>query len=106
MGNKTRTAMKKVLFSLVVLFFCAGSAFAQKKGEVIEVKDPEIDALIAKRADLYAMPREEKGYRVELFRGPEMEAIIEMLNRYFRLSPDAESLLNHLVLDYTPLFET
>lgn len=101
MENKTSTAMKKVLFSLAVLFFCAGGAFAQKKGEVIEVKDPEIDALIAKRADLYAMPREEKGYRVELYRGPEREAYIEMRNRYRSLYPDGESHLHYEAPDFS-----
>ena len=93
--------MKKLLISIVVLLFAAGSLFAQERGTVEVIKDPEIDALIAKRADLYANPREVKGYRVQLYSGPEREVYIDMRNRYRTLYPEGVSHLQYEAPDFS-----
>lgn len=93
-GNDNFCGMKKLLVSAVVLLLGAGSLFAQERGKVEEVKDPEIDALIAKRAALYSEPHDIKGYRVQLYNGSDRETYIEMRNRYRILYPEGESHLN------------
>lgn len=85
---------------MIVLLLCAGSLFAQE-GKIEVIKDPEIDALIAKRADLYARPHEVKGYRVQLYRGSQREAYIEMRNRYRTLYPQGESHLHYQAPDFS-----
>src|SRR3546814_8454704 len=86
--------MKRSLLTCVVFLLGAGSLFAQERGRVEEIKDPEIDALIAKRSDLYTRPHELKGYRVELYSGPEREAYIDMRNKYRTLYTPGETHLH------------
>lgn len=86
---------------MTVLLLAAGSLSAQERGKIEEIKDPEIDALIAKRAELYARPREVKGYRVQLYSGSERETYIEMRNRYRLLYPDGTSHLHYQAPEFS-----
>lgn len=85
---------------MIALLLSASSLLAQERGKVEEIKDPEIDALIARRAELYTQPREEKGYRVEIYSGPEREAYIEMRNKYRSLYPQIETHLQYVEPDF------
>lgn len=87
--------MKRIFLPAIALLFCAGGLFAQERGKVEEVKDPEIDALIAKRTALYAGPREVQGYRIQLYNGPDRQMYIQMKQKYRSLYPEGESYLKY-----------
>ncbi|HYH55026.1 MAG TPA: SPOR domain-containing protein [Anseongella sp.] len=84
-----------MLLSTVILLFCASGLLAQERGKVEEAKDPEIDALIAKRTALFAGPREVRGYRVQLYSGPDRQVYIQMKQKYRNLYPQGASYLKY-----------
>ncbi len=83
-------------FLFCILFF--QFAFAQKKGEVKEFKDPLIDSLIAKRIELntkrptIANPTTPvifngMGYRVQVFYGSDRKEVFNQQTRFRALYP-------------------
>lgn len=92
--------MKRTFLLAAFLIVGAGGLFAQEKGTIEEIKDPEIDALIAKRTALYAGPREVKGYRVRLYSGDDRQAYIQMKQKYQTLYPQGSSYLKYVAPDF------
>lgn len=102
--------MKKLLLFFVFCFFLA-PAFAQTKGQVIEVKDPLIDSLIAKRIALNAvkptttnpatkiiMPN--MGYRVQVFYGLDRRVAFNEQSRFKTLFPNLKSYISYKEPNY------
>lgn len=76
----------KITITFILSFLLFKASFAQR-GEVIVIKDPLIDSLIAKRSEVYKAPGEVKigkpivssyGYRVQVFYGSDRR---EMFNQ-------------------------
>ena len=124
--------MKKVFLSLgsLIAFLWAGSAFGQQPGKVEVIKDPQIDALIARRAELSksASRSGAAGFRVQIFSSidrktayeeqrkfrashPSIRSYISYVEPYYKLRVgdfrtrlEAEKLINKLKRSYEGLF--
>ena len=91
----------KILYTLIFSFFFINIAFAQK-GEVVVIKDPLIDSLIAKRVDVYRTSGEVKigkpivssyGYRVQIFYGSDRREVFNQQARFRTLYPRLNTYL-------------
>jgi len=80
----------KIICSFILLSFIGVQAFAQR-GEVVVVKDPLIDSLIAKRMEVYKTAGEVKvnapivsgyGYRVQVFYGSDRREVFNQQARF------------------------
>ena len=92
--------MKIALTFIFSLFFFT-ACFAQK-GEVTVIKDPLIDSLIAKRAEVYKTTGEVKignpivsayGYRVQIFYGSDRREVFNQQARFKNLYPKFNTYL-------------
>ena len=124
--------MKNVclLIGSLILFLFSGGAFAQQRGKVEVIKDPQIDSLIARRA---ALSRSSKnsvayGFRVQVFSStdrkkayaeqakfkssyPTIHSYISYAEPYYKLRVgdfrtrlEAEKLISKLKRNYEGLF--
>ena len=91
----------KIFYTLIFSFFFINIAFAQK-GEVLVIKDPLIDSLIAKRVDVYRTSGEVKigkpivssyGYRVQIFYGSDRREVFNQQARFRTLYPRLNTYL-------------
>ncbi|TCO29156.1 sporulation related protein [Pedobacter psychrotolerans] len=91
----------KILYTLIFSFFFINIALAQK-GEVVVIKDPLIDSLIAKRVDVYRTSGEVKigkpivssyGYRVQIFYGSDRREVFNQQARFKTLYPRLNTYL-------------
>lgn len=91
----------KIFYTLIFSFFFINIAFAQK-GEVVVIKDPLIDSLIAKRVDVYRTSGEVKigkpivssyGYRVQIFYGSDRREVFNQQARFKTLYPRLNTYL-------------
>ena len=125
--------MKKVFLSVgfLIAFLFAGGAFAQQPGKVEVIKDPQIDSLIARRAQLIKASRRSSvasGFRVQIFSStdrktvyaeqtkfkasyPSIRSYISYSEPYYKLRVgdfrnrlEAEKLINQLKRKYEGLF--
>lgn len=102
--------MNKIYLFLICLLSLQ-FAFAQKKGEVIEIKDPLIDSLIAKRIELntkkptVANPSTPvifngMGYRVQVFYGSDRKEVFNQQARFKALYPRIMSYITYREPNY------
>jgi len=124
--------MKKVclLIGSLIVFLFADGAFAQQRGKVEVIKDPQIDVLIARRAALSKSSQNSvaNGYRVQIFSStdrkkvyaeqtkfkstyPTIRSYVSYAEPYyklrvgdFRTKLEAEKLVNKLRRSYEGLF--
>lgn len=102
--------MKKIYLSLVFLLFIK-LAVGQTKGQVIEVKDPLIDSLIAKRIELNAAKPtttnpatktivSDMGYRVQVFYGLDRREAFNQQNKFKSLYPNLRTYITYKEPNY------
>ncbi len=123
----------KLISVFCFAFFLCQDTFAQRKGKVEVIKDPQIDSLIAKRAELNKSANPGSavsitGFRVQIFSGPDrtkayaeqarFKTLYPAIKTYisytqpnykvragdFRGKPEAEKLMNELKKHYSNLF--
>lgn len=91
----------KIFYTLIFSLLLFKTSFAQK-GEVIVIKDPLIDSLIAKRLEVYKTPGEVKtgkpivsayGYRVQIFYGSDRREVFNEQARFKGLYPKLNTYL-------------
>lgn len=91
----------KIFYSIIFCLFLFKASFAQK-GEVIVIKDPLIDSLIAKRMAVYKTAGEVKpgkpivssfGYRVQIFYGSDRREVFNQQARFKSLYPKLNTYL-------------
>ncbi|KLT65028.1 SPOR domain-containing protein [Pedobacter sp. BMA] len=91
----------KIILSTIFCLFLFNASFAQK-GEVTVIKDPLIDSLIAKRAEVYRTTAEVKsgkpvvsayGYRVQVFYGSDRREVFNQQARFKSLYPKLNTYL-------------
>ncbi|OWK69578.1 preprotein translocase [Pedobacter sp. AJM] len=91
----------KIFYTLIFSLFFFNMAFAQK-GEVVVIKDPLIDSLIAKRIQVYRTSGEVKtgkpivssyGYRVQIFYGSDRREVFNQQARFKTLYPKLNTYL-------------
>jgi hypothetical protein len=101
--------MKVILTTIVVLFSYV--AFAQTKGEVIVVKDPLIDSLIAKRIELNkAKPTvnnptspaivSSMGYRVQIYYGADRREVFSQQAKFKAAYPKLNTYITYKEPNY------
>jgi hypothetical protein len=94
------------IFSLMGL-----AVFAQTKGVVTVVKDPKIDSLIAKRAELNKKEADitirangpivsQMGYRVQIYYGSDRRAVYREQAKFASLYPDLISYITYREPNY------
>ncbi|NEU08762.1 SPOR domain-containing protein [Flavihumibacter sp. R14] len=124
--------MKNVclLIGSLILFLFSGGAFAQQRGKVEVIKDPQIDSLIARRAALSKSSKKSVayGFRVQVFSStdrkrayaeqtkfktsyPTIRSYISYAEPYYKLRVgdfrtrlEAEKLISKLKSSYEGLF--
>lgn len=123
----------KPVIGFILIIFCCHSASAQKKGEVVVLKDPQIDSLIARRLELSRGVSIGKsvsfsGFRIQIFSGldrqqanseqsnfksryPNITSYISYTQPYYRLRVgdfrtrlEAEKFMNELKKYYSSMF--
>ncbi|QIL39927.1 SPOR domain-containing protein [Pedobacter sp. HDW13] len=91
----------KIFYTLIFSLLLFKTSFAQK-GEVIVIKDPLIDSLIAKRLEVYKTSGEVKtgkpivsayGYRVQIFYGSDRREVFNEQARFKGLYPKLNTYL-------------
>ena len=91
----------KITLTFIFILFLFTASFAQK-GEVIVIKDPLIDSLIAKRSAVYKTTGEVKvgkpivssyGYRVQVFYGSDRREVFSQQARFKSLYPKFNTYL-------------
>lgn len=103
-----------IMMRVYLFFVCLLSfqyAFAQKKGEVIEIKDPLIDSLIAKRIELNTKRPSVSnpsapaifngmGYRVQVFYGSDRKEVFNEQARFRALYPRTMTYMSYTEPNY------
>ena len=91
--------MKRVFLSIgfLITFLIAGGAFAQQRGKVEVIKDPQIDSLIARRA---ALIRSSKiagatGFRVQIFSSTDRKTVYSEQTKFKALYPAIRSYISY-----------
>ncbi len=101
--------MNRLLF--LVLFFFSHQALAQTKGEVIVVKNPLIDSLIAKRIELNKVKPTttnpgssavfpSMGYRVQIYYGSDRREVFAEQNRFKASYPKLNTYITYKEPNY------
>ncbi len=96
---------------LVLFFFSSYQAFAQIKGEVIVVKDPFIDSLIAKRIELNkvnptttnptsSVVYPSVGYRVQIHYGSNRKVVFSEQSRFKSTYPKLNTYITYKEPNY------
>lgn len=99
------------IYLLLICLLSTHFAFAQKKGEVIEIKDPLIDSLIAKRIELNTKKPTVSnpstpvifngmGYRVQVFYGSDRKEVFNQQARFKALYPRIMSYITYREPNY------
>lgn len=99
------------IYLLFVLFICVSQSFAQKRGEVTEIKDPLIDSLIAKRIELNTKKPtvtnpvspaifNGMGYRVQVFYGSDRKEAFNEQNRFKTIYPSTRTYITYKEPNY------
>jgi len=98
----------KYLFTFIACLLLFKTSFAQK-GEVIVIKDPLIDSLIAKRIEVYKASGEVKpnkaivsayGYRVQIFYGSDRREIFSQQARFKGSFPKLNTYISYKEPNY------
>lgn len=94
----------------IILLLGASTCFAQDRGSVIEVKDPEIDSLIARRIFLnrsdnnYTSNNTKAlvlyGYRVQVFFGSDRKAAHNLQAKFKNLYPEFDCYITYTQPNY------
>lgn len=103
-------SMRKLLLFILILLI-GNVSFAQKKGVVIEIKDPLIDSLIAKRIELnikrptVSNPTTPAifngmGYRVQVFYGSDRKEVFSQQAKFRALYPRIMSYITYREPNY------
>jgi hypothetical protein len=101
--------MKLIFTCILSLIGIAG--FAQTKGTVTEVKDPRIDSLILKRAELNKKDADitirangpivsQMGYRVQIYYGSDRRAVYKEQARFASLHPNLITYITYREPNY------
>lgn len=92
--------MKAAVFTL--FFFASLPAFAQKQGVVEEIKDPQIDSLIAWRTSASGENAfgALNGYRVQFFSGANRKEAYDQQSRFQALFPDMRTYISYVEPNY------
>jgi hypothetical protein len=101
--------MKLIFTCILSLIGIAG--FAQTKGTVTVVKDPRIDSLILKRAELNKKDADitirangpivsQMGYRVQIYYGSDRRAVYKEQARFASLHPDLVTYITYREPNY------
>lgn len=97
---------------IAALFFCISfSSLAQTRGQVIVVKDPMIDSLIAKRIALSISTPEsdsgkqgpmvsQMGYRVQVFYGSDRRQVFTEQGKFNSLYPEINTYISYKEPNY------
>ncbi len=96
---------------LLLFFFCSYQALAQTKGEVIVVKDPLIDSLIAKRIELNKerptttnptsnVVYPSVGYRVQIYYGSDRREVFATQTRFKGSYPKLNTYITYKEPNY------
>ena len=95
---------------LTLLLIGVFSSFAQNRGSVLEVKDPEIDSLIARRlylnrnANNYTSNNSKAlvlyGYRVQVFFGSDRKGAYSLQAKFKDLYPEFDSYITYTQPNY------
>ncbi|HVV55328.1 MAG TPA: SPOR domain-containing protein [Mucilaginibacter sp.] len=88
-------AILRITGCFFFVIFLAGSAFAQTRGKVEVIKDPRVDSLIAKRADLeHSLGIDQvMGFRVQIFTGSNRKNAYDAQARFQQQFPDIRSYI-------------
>ncbi|WP_421942324.1 SPOR domain-containing protein [Pedobacter sp.] len=98
----------KYVFTFIGCLLLSVAAFAQK-GEVIVIKDPLIDSLIARRAEVYRTTGEVKpnkpivsayGYRVQVFYGSDRREVFNQQARFKSSYPKLNTYITYKEPNY------
>jgi len=91
------TLVHKIITSLALCLLFAGAASAQTRGKVEVVKDPRIDTLIAKRAELNKSigVGQLMGFRVQLYSGSVRRDAYNLQARFQQDFPDIRAYVNY-----------
>ena len=99
------------IYLLFIFLVSLNQSFAQKKGEVTEIKDPLIDSLIAKRIELNTKnPTTTNpvspaifngmGYRVQIFYGSDRREVFSEQSRFQTLYPSIRAYITYKEPNY------
>jgi hypothetical protein len=100
----------KLIFTCILSLIGIAS-FAQTKGTVTEVKDPRIDSLILKRAELNKKDADitirangpivsQMGYRVQIYYGSDRRAVYKEQARFASLHPNLITYITYREPNY------
>ena len=83
--------------SLVLFLFSGGAAFAQQRGKVEVIKDPQIDVLIARRAALSKSSQSSvaEGYRVQIFSSTDRKRAYAEQTKFKAAYPTIRSYISY-----------
>lgn len=94
----------RIVFFVAVCMMC-GSAFAQQKGRVEVIKDPQIDSLIARRLELSRSVNNGsalfvQGFRVQIFSGSDRKQAYAVQSRFRATHPGINAYVSYTQPDY------
>ena len=100
----------KLFFTFIICYFSVAS-FAQKRGEVTVIKDPQIDSLIERRIMLNKMAApsgghkaegivSSTGYRVQIFYGSDRKQVFIEQNRFKATYPKVNTYITYKEPNY------
>ncbi|RZA02351.1 MAG: SPOR domain-containing protein [Sphingobacteriaceae bacterium] len=97
------TSVYKAIFSCIAgcVFFMPIFTFAQERGKVEVIKDSRIDTLIAKRFNLKSpaaakvVPYSSRGYRVQIYSGPNRTAAYEAQAKFQSKYPGQRTYITY-----------
>jgi hypothetical protein len=101
---------KKNIAFIILLFNVCGTCFAQNRGSVVEIKNSEIDSLIARRLFLNQSGNNHTinnskslviyGYRVQVFFGSDRKAAYNQQVNFKDLYPEFNSYITYTEPNY------
>jgi len=108
-GNLLKIMMR--IYLLFIFLFCTQLSFAQTRGEVVVVKDPLIDSLIAKRIELNKKTATTTnptgpvvfngmGYRVQIFYGSDRKQAFNEQSRFRAAYPQIRTYITYKEPNY------
>lgn len=96
---------RKLIIGFFFTFFLCQAAFAQEKGKVQVIKDPQIDSLIARRLELVRSANSGRsvsssGFRVQIFSGLGRQAAYAEQTRFKSIYPNVTTYISYTQPNY------
>lgn len=96
---------RKLIIGLFFTFVFCQCAFAQEKGRVVVLKDPQIDSLISRRLELSRTENSgntlsSAGFRVQIFSGLERQEAYAEQTRFKSIYPNITTYISYTQPNY------